>query len=196
MKLFYNPPSPYARKVVVVIHEKNLKDRVELCALDPWKDPPELLGKNPIGKVPALLMDDGAVLTESTTISQHLDRFETGPRLSDRGNVDPADIDLMSRGALAQGVIDAAFAAVIERRRPAQYQWSDWPVRQRRAIERTLPSFKARSGRFDLGDITLACALGYLDFRLPEIPWRNVNPHLAGWFDEISQRPSMRATKP
>lgn len=189
MKLYYNKPSPYARKVRVVAHEKFLMDRLELCEVDPWVDPAELLAATPLGKVPALVTDDGTLLTESTTISVYFDSLGHGPKLieGDRWQV-------LARASLAQGLIDAAFIMVIERRRPAERQWSDWIERQRRAIGRVLPKAMVQDGRFDLGDIALACGLAYLDFRLPEIPWRATYPLLAQWLDWANQRPSMQAT--
>lgn len=189
MKLYFNKPSPYARKVLVTAHEKRLMDRLELVDVDPWKDPPALLADTPVGKVPALVADDGLLMTESTTICEYLDAAGAGASLvgKDRWEV-------LSRCGLAQGLIDAAFGTVIERRRPSERQWPDWIARQRRAIDRALAVFKTAPGRFDLGDISLACGLAYLDFRLPEIPWRQDHPALAGWLDEAKRRSSMQAT--
>lgn len=193
MKLFFNKPSPYARKARVVAHEKGLIDRIEMIEVDPWFDPPELIAANPLSKVPALLTDDGTLITESTTIGVYLDGIGPG-----RSLVTGERWRVMARVALAQGLIDAAFISVIEGRRPADRQWSDWTARQRRAIERALPVFApaylSESDRFDLGDIALACGLAYLDFRLADLPWRAQHPHLAQWLDRVNQRPSMRAT--
>jgi len=75
MKLFYNPPSPYARKVLVLAHELNLLDRLILIPVDPWKDPPELLAVTPLAKVPALRTENGATLSESTAICEYLARL-------------------------------------------------------------------------------------------------------------------------
>jgi len=189
MKLYFNKPSPYARKVRVVAHEKSLMDRLELHEVDPWADPPELLAATPLGKVPALLTDDGTLLTESTAIGQFFDDIGHGPKL-----VPGEAWRVMARVGLAQGLIDASFTIVIERRRQAALQSTDWIARQFRAIERSLPKVDIADRRFDLGDITLACALAYMDFRLPEIPWRASRPALALWLDQVSQRPSMLAT--
>lgn len=191
MKLYYNRPSPYARVVLVVAHEKGLFDRIELHQTDPWVDPAELLAITPLCKVPALVTDDGVLITESAAISAYLDDIGPGPRL-----VDGDRARILSRLGLAQGLIDAAFISVIERRRPAERQWPQWIDRQRRALERTLPEMAPPSDRFDLSDIALACGLAYLDFRLPEIPWRSTHPGLAAWLDRTNQRPSMQATKP
>jgi glutathione S-transferase len=189
MKLYFNKPSPYARKVRVVAHEKSLIDSLELCEVDPWADPAALLAAAPLGKVPALVTDDGTLITESTTISVYLDGFGHGRKL-----IEGEPWRVMARAALAQGLIDAAFTLVIERRRPADRQWPDWIARQGAAIERVLPKAAVQDRRFDLGDIGLACGLAYLDFRLPEIPWRTAYPDLAQWLDQVNQRPSMRAT--
>jgi glutathione S-transferase len=191
MKLYNNRPSPYGRKVLVVAHEKELMDRLEVHQVDPWSDPKELLAVTPLCKVPALITDDGALITESALISEYFDAVGTGPKLIG-GN----RFAVVARVALAQGLIDAAFGSVIERRRPAERQWDGRIGRLRRAIDRTLNQVTPVSGRFDLGDITLACALAYMDFRLPEIPWRSTHPRLAQWLEEVSRRPSMVASAP
>lgn len=189
MKLYYNKPSPYARKVRVVAHEKALMESLDLHEVDPWIDPPELLAVNPLAKVPALVTNDGTLLTESTAIGVYLDSLGHGRKL-----VEGERWRVMARVGLAQGLIDAAFAIVIERRRPAAQQSTDWIARQRRAIGRTLTKVEMPGDRFDLGDITLACGLAYMDFRLLEIPWRTDRSDLAQWLDQVNQRPAMRAT--
>lgn len=192
MKLFVNRPSPYGRKVLVVMREKELTDRIEIISVDPWKDPPELLAATPIGKVPALLFDNGSLLTESTAICEYLDAFRASPVLigTDRWEV-------MGRVGLARGMIDAAFTTVLERRSPPERQWADWLKRQAAAIARTVTAVgRPDPGRFDLGDISLAVALGYLDYRLPETGWRKARPDLAAWLETANRRPSMEATRP
>ena len=191
MKLYSNRPSPYGRKVLAVMHEKQLADSIEIVQIDPLTDPAELLEATPVGKVPALLTDAGLVLTESTTISEYLDVIGPGPQL-----VGGNRWEVLTRVGMAQGLIDAAFGAVIERRRPPERQWPDWIARLGRVIDRTLSRTKPPRTRFDLGDISLACGLAYLDFRLPEIGWRNRHPELAAWLDDVNSRPSMQATKP
>lgn len=190
MKLFINRPSPYGRKVLVAAHEKNLVSRIEIVNADPWSDPPELIAANPIGKVPALLTADGMLLADSTLIAGYFDAIGSGVSLigADRFAV-------LARAALVQGLIDAAFAAVIERRRPADKRWDEWIGRQFRAIDRIL-AVATPSKQFDLGDVTLACGLAYLDFRLPEIAWRTARPDLAVWLDDVACRPSMLASVP
>ena len=192
MKVYFNQTSPYARKVRVVAHEQRLADRIQWHETDPWADPLDLHDATQIGKVPALVTHDGVLVTESIAIAQHLDLIGDGPGLS---GGDAAD--LLARTGLAQGLIDASFAIVIEARRPAALQWTDWTQRQAGAIDRTTPRLAVPPvSRFDLGDIGLAVALAYLDFRLKDVAWRAARPDLATWLDSVAVRPSMQATRP
>ena len=192
MQLFCNRPSPYARKVLVTAHECGLLERIEVTEVDPWADHSAFHEVTPIGKIPAFVTDAGMLLTESTIICEFL--------LAEAGQgplTGPARVDEMSRAGLSQGLIDAAFNSVIERRRPAARQWDAWVERQHRTIERTLTAMTTPpENRFDLGDIGLACGLAYLDFRLPVLGWRLRHQALAAWLDVVLERPSMLGTKP
>jgi glutathione S-transferase len=198
VKLFFNQTSPYARKARVAVHEKGLGARVQFIETDPWANPPELLAVTPLSKVPALVLGDGSTVTESDAIIQVLDLLGEGPRLLPVEGA--ARIEALTRAGLCQGLIDASFIAVLEQRRPAAGRWDDWVQRQRDAALRTLmciaQQFRLVPGRFDIGDIGLACALGYLDFRHPDLAWRKAHPRLAEWYDRIAERASMQATKP
>lgn len=192
MKLFLNPPSPYARKVVVMAHELALFERLEIVPVDPWADPGAMTEVAPLGRVPALLTKDGETIVESTTICEYLIEQAPGgwPGASER-------LAVLARAGIAQGLTDAAYGAVIETRRPADRQWPQWIDRQCRAIARTLPTLRIPpAGRFDLGDVSLACGLAYLDFRLDRLGWRDQRPDLAAWLDQVSRRPSMMASRP
>lgn len=192
MKLYLNPPSPYARKVVAVAHEVGLADQIEMLKFDPWVDPPALVDATPLCRVPALVLEDGSLLVESGTICEYL--MDRAGRPLPSG---PARFDMLGRAAIAHGMMDAAFISVIERRRPKERQWDEWIERQYRALTRTLPTVAAPpSRRFDLGDITLACTLAYLDFRVGDLGWRTMRGDLANWLDSVADRPSMVASKP
>lgn len=197
MKLYFNQTSPYARKVRVVVAEKGLADTIDMIDVDPWASTPELLAAAPLSKVPALVTADGVTITESDAIVRYLDEYRNQPQMFPQ---DPAArAEAYARIALAQGMIDAAFDAVIERRRPAGQQSEEWVSRQHRALVRGLAmaaSATRPEGRFDLGDVSLACMLAYLDFRLPQITWRDSWPALAAWQDVVSKRASMLATQP
>lgn len=192
MKLFYSPTSPYARKVLIVVHERGLGDQLDLYQVDPWNNPNELLAASPLGRVPALVTDEGAAITESTTICEYLDGLGEHPSL-----LAPQRLEVLTRVGAAQGLMDATVTTVLERRRPPEQQWDHWAERQLEAIRRTLPGVPVPpQGRFDLGDISLASGLAYLDLRLSGFDWRELNSGLAEWFGGIAERPSMLATKP
>lgn len=198
MRLFFNQTSPYARKVRVAVHELGLGNEIEPVEIDPWAEPPDLTGINPLSKVPTLVLADGVVVTESDTIIQVLHGLTSRSRLIPGD--DTARRASLARAALCQGLIDAGFISVIEGRRPPPQRWPDWVARQERAVTRTLTvierDFDLPAQRFDIGDIGLACALAYLDFRLSHLNWRDDRPKLASWFVPIDHRPSMIATRP
>lgn len=198
MRLYVNKPSPYARKVLALLHEKGALDRVEVVNADPWANPADLLAATPLAKVPALVTDGGWVLPESWAIADYLDTVLPGPRLlPDEPEARGRELRL---AALGQGVTDAAFSAVIEGRRPEGERSPGWVERQKAAILRALPVLEgevpALSARFGLGALTVAVALDYLDFRHAALAWGERAPALREWFDGVRQRPSMRATDP
>lgn len=201
MRLFFNKTSPYARKARVAVIELGLSGVVEGVEVDPWAEPPELLLANPVSKVPALLLATGQLVTESDTIVQVLDRNPgRDPARAALLPDGPDRTDTLARAALAQGLVDASFSAVIEGRRPTTQQWPEWVARQRRAVLRTVAhaeqGWALPAGRFDMGDIGLACALAYLDFRHGDLQWRQHHPGLAAWLDLQARRPAMQATRP
>lgn len=197
MKLYINQTSPYARKVRVVVKEKRLDTRVKLFDVDPWKAPAALREISPLSRVPVLVTDESQVLTESDAISRYLDERFPAPLMLPQDFAERTEV--VSRMGLLQGMIDSAFDAVIELRRPVAQQSAELIARQQRAVERGLDVVAAwprPANRFDLGDVSLACLLGYLDFRHPAIAWRASWPAMESWFDAASQRPSMAGTAP
>lgn len=191
VKLYYSVPSPYSRKARVAAHEKGLADRIEFVAVETAKPKPDFLAVNPFGKIPALVADDGGSVIESGTIAEYLDGIGKGPSLAG-----PDRADVAARAAFGQALIDAAYSMVVESRRPADKQMPEVVEKRKASIERAIPACKVAAGRFDLGDIALASALGYIDFRLPQVDWRANNAVLAAWYEEAKKRPSMQATAP
>ena len=197
MKLFYAPTSPYARKVRTFVREKGLSG-VEEIAVNPWEDPPELRAVSPIGKVPALVLDDGNAVYDSPVICDYLDGVGEGPRLI------PEDSDarrkVMIAQALGDGVLDMAVAMVMEGRRPDGERSPSMVERWRgQALAGVAIMARDVSGLGDgvtLGHIAFGCALGYLDFRHDALGWRQGHDALAKWFGEFAARPSMIDTKP
>jgi glutathione S-transferase len=200
MRLFYSPTSPYVRKVMVLLHETGLLDQVERVTgsgtpLDPGQAP---LDANPLGKVPALERDDGPALYDSRVICRYLDdRAKAG--LYPSG---PALWETMVLEATADGILDAALLMVYESRlRPEELRFAPWVEGQWSKIDRALSMIESRGmpqlqGPLDMGQIALACALGYLDFRHGARGWRTDRPHLAAWEAAFALRPSMQATRP
>jgi glutathione S-transferase len=198
MKLFLNKASPYARLVMVVIHEKQLTDRVELNWTDPWASAPELLAVNPVAKVPALVTDGGVSIVDSACICVYLDDVGGGARLHPAAG----NPGTLSKYGLGRGLIDAAFGVTIERRfaevqsEPAlAARWLD-AVRRTLAVLETTPALRTASDQPDIGDLALGVALGYVGFRLQEVDWQRNAPATATWFSQIDARPSMRLTRP
>ena len=191
MKLLYSPTSPYARKVRVAVIEYGLEDRVAFVPVNPLEPGAEDVIPNPLGKVPVLVLDDSEILYDSPVICQYL--------LALCGHAPPQWADLR-RQALGDGVIDAAFNAVMERRRPAEQQSSIWLERWESAICRALAAMESEVGVLGadpgLVEINWACALGYLDFRMQGISWREEHPMLAQWYRDIARRPGMVLTQP
>jgi glutathione S-transferase len=202
MKLFYSPTSPYARKCRVVAIEKGLAARVQIIPASPMTDPPELQAANPLGKVPALVFADGSCIVDSPVICDYLDTLAAEPRLIPTDTA--ARIGCRTREALADGMADAAFSRTMERLRPEPQRSPDWNQRWTNAIRRTVAHFNAHIpdrphpdlAQPDLGDIALACALAYVDFRHPDLAWDAEAPALRAWLTAILARPSLAETAP
>jgi len=199
MKLRYSPTSPYVRKVVILALETGLDARIERLKTNAWDPATDLPTDNPLGKVPALILDDGQQVYDSPVICEVLDSLHDGAKLFPPAG--PARWTAIRRQALADGILDAALQVVIETiRRPAEYRWSGWVERQKAAIARGLDQLEreadALAGQFTIGEITIIAALGYLDFRLPGDNWQATHPKLAAWNAEMLKRPSVAATVP
>ncbi len=197
MKLFYSPTSPYARKCRALAIEKGIESKIEIVTASPMSNPHALQAANPLGKVPALLLDNGQCIVDSPVICAYLDSLTDAPRLIP---VDAtARIDALTREALADGIMDAAFAIVMERKRPDQQRSPDWLQRWTSAIRRSVAHFNTRIPAHeqpDIGDLSLACALGYIDFRLGDLAWDAEAPALRAWLSKVLLRPSLAATAP
>lgn len=194
MKLFYSTNSPYARKCRIVLMEKGLN--AELINVNPMDNSPELWAVNPLGTVPAFVTDQGLHLCDSTVICEYLDS------LADKNPLLPEPKQrecVLAFVAMADGIMDAAVACVLESRRPQDKQYESWVQRKQAAILRAIDKFAAipmENTPLSMGIINLAVALAYVDFRLPQLGWRAKHPKLAAWLDEFSKRPSFEATKP
>ena len=171
MKLRYSPTSPYVRKVLVCAIERNLEEGIERLATNTADPKSDLSSVNPLGKVPALILDG------------------------------PARCTGMRRQALADGILDAAILRMIESgRRPQELRWPASIELQSGKMKRAVETLNKEAASFgntvNLGTIAVGCALGYLDFRFAADDWRSGAPALASWYEGFAQRPAMQRTRP
>lgn len=196
-KLFYSPASPYARKVLAAAAEKGVPIEVVPVSLSPTARNADVGAANPLGKVPTLVLDDGAALYDSRVITAWIDA-QPGPALVPNG---AARWAVMTQEALGDGLLDAALLHRYETiLRPEDKRFPAWMDGQMAKIDATLDALDAAAaslaGRVDLGTLAIGCALGYLDFRFADKGWRKGRPALAAWFDGFAKRPSMTTTAP
>jgi glutathione S-transferase len=202
MTLYHNSLSPFVRKVMVLLHETGQQDRVTLqnCVLTPVDPDQTLIDDNPLSKIPALRLADGSVIHDSRVILDYLDHQHVGnPLIPREGSARWRRLTLAS---LADGIMDASVMVRYEVvLRAPEKQWEQWLDAQRDKIRRALAllekdAIAELTSHFDVAAISVACALGYVDLRHPDLAWRDANPQLAAWYFEVSQRPSMLATMP
>lgn len=191
MKLHTNPASPFARKVRVIAHALGIA--LQEIATAPYQDE-NFRRINPLGKIPALLLDDGVVLIDSPVICEYLDVLGSGhffPR--ERGSERWRALGLQ---ALGDGIADAAVAFVVEGRQENPHEATR--ARNMVAIHAGLAALERTkfAQTPTIGEIAVACALGYLDLRMPDLNWQKAHPTLAAWQAHIETWPAMRATAP
>ena len=199
MKLVASLTSPYARKIRVALAEKNLPFELEVDI--PWLADTRVPSYNPLGKVPALVADDGELWFDSPVIAEYLDTL-AGPALLPADRL--AALPVRQAEALADGITDAAVAAFLEGMRPAERQDPAAIERQLGKISRGLTALEARVAQrkgcageaLTIADIAIGCTLGYLDFRFAHLGWRAAHPQLAAWADGLLARPSFTASAP
>lgn len=197
MQLYLNKTSPYARVARVVAMEKGLTDQVELAWVDPWSESEELIAVNPASRIPVLTTDDGEALTEALLIALYLDEQGASNRLVPA----PEQARVLALAGRGQALTDAAFNTVIGRKHEGAAA-DETLLGQRRlvAIRRLLADLAHGVDRpvmempLNLGHVVVAVALDYLDFRLPELNWRERHQALATWADPVLARDSFRGT--
>jgi glutathione S-transferase len=200
MQLRYSPTSPYTRKVTVTAIETGLDGRIERIATNVWDPATDIARDNPLGKVPALILEDGTVLFDSPVICEYLDSLHDGPKVIPPAG--PERWTALRRQAQADGVVDAAVLRLLESRRPESQRSSTWDARQAGVVARGLNAFETEAatgglaGPLTIGHIALGCCLGWLDLRFPHEDWRAARPALTAWFEAFAARPSMQATPP
>jgi len=199
MQLRYSPTSPYVRKVMATAIETGLDKEIEKIPTNPWDAATDLPSDNPIGKVPALVIDGVRVLFDSPVICEYLDSLHDGAKLYPPSG--DARWSTLRLQALGDGILDAAVLRLLEGRRPEERQSPDWVERQKNVVNRALDTLENEADGLErdtagIGYVTVGCALGYLDFRFPNDDWRRGRPKLTQWYEKFSQRASMKETVP
>ncbi len=201
MKLMYSPTSPYVRKVMIIAIERGLDRKIEKApqAASPVSGNKVLEKANPLGKVPALELDNGTTLFDSPVICEYLDSRHRGAKVFPAAGA--RRWKALRQQAIGDGLLDAALLARYEiAMRPEKLRWTEWLDGQKRKIVQSLDLLekeaKELGGGLNIGQIAVACALGYLDFRFGDMNWRKGRPKLAAWYDKFSRRKSMQATIP
>ncbi len=195
MKLYTNAASPFARKCRIIAHE--LKLTLEEIRTLPMQEP-EFRRINPLGKIPALVLDDGSILIDSPVICEYLNHAGGGKFFPNDSiwKEDARRWKTLGLQALGDGLADAAVAWMIEgRQQPVN---ETMRTRHMAAVTASLDVLARAKFADDptIGEISVACALGYLDFRMPDLDWKSSRPTLAGWYAKFCEYPSMKATAP
>lgn len=195
MKLFWLPVSPYARKVVIAAHEHRIVDRIEIVETKVTPANEQLMRHNPLNKVPTLLLDDGSALYDSVVICEYFDTIGLGPKLFPSAGAERWQA--LRRHALGNGLSDVLIAWRTEISQPPEMQSSEridkYVLKTKRILEVLEHEAHNARGTFDIGDLAIGCALGYLQFRFPQFaPTSGTALH--GWLSEFNARSSVVAT--
>jgi glutathione S-transferase len=192
------PPSPFGRKVTIAAGVLGLSGRIEILAADTNSEADPLRAQNPLGKVPALILDDGQTLFDSRVILDYLDHLAGGGRIVP--HEPDARFAALRMQALCDGILDASILQVYEARyRPEAIRHQPWLDYQAGKVTRALAVLEAEPQALDpvphVGQITLACALGYQDLRFAGT-WRDKHPKLVAWLDRFAaQVPAFEQTR-
>lgn len=198
MKLHYSSASPFVRKVMATAIECGFGGQLTLVPTNPHQSTPALVAANPLSKVPALELDNGGMIFESLLICEHLDDMAGG------GIVFPQDraqrLLMLRRHALANGLMEVSVLRRVETVRGKDADRDKNIARQatitRRVLDLLEDAAAALDDGLDLGNLSMVCALDYLDFRFPDDAWRQGRPRLAAWHEQYSKRDSLKATVP
>jgi len=203
MKLIGSITSPYVRKVRIVLAEKRLD--FQFVTEDVWAATTQITASNPLGKVPCLVMEGAESMFDSRVIAEYLDTLSPVGKLIPASGRERAEVKTWE--ALADGLLDAAILARLEATWPGRNdaeRSQAWIERQFGKIQAALIAMARGLGEkpfcsgvhFTLSDVAVGCALGYVDFRFPQIGWRAAHPNLVKLSDKLNLRTSFQDTKP
>ena len=196
MKLAYSPNSPYVRKCVALAIQRGIDKQMELWTVGTTD--PALLKINPLSKVPTLVLDDGTALYDSPVICEYLDSVGDGPSMFPPAG--PARWKALRQEALGDGILDATQPRRREIALPQDEGRQTYIALQQGKVKAALAVLEAEADGLgmltNIGEITIACALGYMDFRYANEPWRPGHPKLEAWYAKVSAMPAMARTVP
>lgn len=196
MKLYYSGTSPYVRKVMACAIIRGLDGRIEKHPSNPHESPADLVADNPLSKVPCLVTDDGLSLFGSQLICEYLDSLgDELPLFPPEGAARWRALKFQSLG---DGILDAAVPCRGELQKPKEAGRDAQIARYKAAMGRAVDVLEADPPHkhVDIGSITVACALGYLDFRFPDMAWRDGHRKLAAWYESFAQGKGLAETAP
>jgi glutathione S-transferase len=196
VKLYYSATSPYVRKVMACAIIRGLDGQIVKHATNPHVSPADLVADNPLSKVPCLITDDGLSLFGSQLICEFIDTLgEELPLFPDHGAARWRALKFQSLG---DGILDAAVPCRGEQGKPAEAARDAQIARFKAVISRTLDTLEADPPHkhIDIGSITVACALGYLDFRFADDAWRVGHAKLASWYEAFAHNKGLAETAP
>ena len=201
MLLHWSPRSPFVRKVMIAAHECGLSDRIETVRTVVAASEPniELMKENPQSRLPTLRLSDGTVIYDSPVICEYFDMAADGGKLFPQAF--PDRLVALRRQSLGDGILDTLLMWRGEVTRPPAQQsikhMQAWRLKTKVSVDALEEEADAlAASRFSIGHIALGVALGYIDFRFPELSWRQDHPKLAAWHATFEARPSARANMP
>lgn len=201
MKLFCSNTSPFARKATICADVLHLTDQIERIVVATTVIQPhdQLAATNPMIKLPTLVLDDGQVLYDSRVICEYLSSLVEGQTIFPEGK---AKWTALTWQATGDGLLDAGLAARYEMAlRPKEYQWDGWFQAQMKKVVGCMKVIESNvstlsTTQLTIAEISIACGLGFLDFRFKEMDWRAQFPQTAVWFGQISHLPAIKNSVP
>ena len=202
MLMHWSPRSPFVRKVMIVAHEVGLADRIETVRTLVAAATPnvELMKQNPQSRLPTLVLADGTVIYDSPVIAEYFDSLNTGEKLFPASF--PERLVALRRQSLGDGMLDTMLMWRAEQLRAPEHQsikhMQAWKLKTNVSVD-TLEEKEVdalAASRYSIGHIAIGVAIGYIDFRFPELAWRNGHPRLAKWYDGFAARPSVKVNAP
>lgn len=202
MRLLHGSISPYVRKVMVAAIETGLRDKLELVSFPPLvatKPVDAIIAHNPTGRIPTLVLDDDTALFDSRVICEYFDHISPTAKLYPAPG--PERWHALTMMSTADGLLEAGLTVRFEMGLRAEekrsQEWIDGHMTKvRNCFDALEHKWRPNGGQFAIGEIAVVCALGWVDFRMPEQDWRGACPKLAAWYESVVDRPSVVATKP